>query len=91
MIESDAIRHGGDPSDDRRGNSPGAGRQVGVPAADVAPVPDRRAGELERILVRVWAGDEVVPVEDVLAELASHLAGAGASVAAANPSGAGNA
>ena len=34
----------------------------------VAGVPDRRAGELERVLVRVRAGQDVVPVEDVLAE-----------------------
>src|SRR2546423_11140508 len=43
-------------------------REHGVPPADPATVGDGRAGEAQRGLVWVWAGPDVVPVEDVFAE-----------------------
>ena len=51
---------------------------------------ERRAGELEPGRVRVGAGADIVPVEDVLAERRVPARGSeGESVASANPSGAG--
>src|SRR4029079_19405884 len=46
----------------------GAGRQLRVPAAHLAPVADCGAGELERGPVRIRRLAGVVPVEDELAE-----------------------
>ena len=63
--------------------------QVGVPAAHGARVADRRAGELERVRMWVWADPDVVPVEDVLAEGCVPPRRGGDSVASANPSGGG--
>ena len=76
-------------SDHGRRRALGAGRELGTPAADQAGVAEGRAGELERGGVRVVGGDDVVPVEDVLAERVVPARGAGESVASANPSGAG--
>lgn len=45
-----------------------AGRQCGIPLADSAGVLDGRAREVERDLVGVRNGSEIVPVEDEFAE-----------------------
>jgi len=59
----------GEPSDDGRGGAFGAGGQGRVPVADRARVPDRRTAEVERGAVWVRCDANVVPVEDVLAQL----------------------
>ncbi len=56
-------------SDDWRGDALGGGREVRVPAAHDAGVPNRREAEVERGLVRVPCDTNVVPVEDVLAQV----------------------
>jgi hypothetical protein len=55
-------------SDDWRGDALGAGREVRVPAAHGAGVPNRRKAEVERGLVWVRCDADVLPVEDVLAQ-----------------------
>ena len=55
-------------SDDWRGDALGAGREVRVPAAHDAGVPNRREAEVERGPVRVRCDANVLPVEDVLAQ-----------------------
>src|SRR5664279_2761717 len=54
-------------SDNGRRGSLGAGGERRIPVAHRAGVLDRRAREVERGLVGVCAGNDVVPVKDVLA------------------------
>ena len=55
------------------------------PSRTQASVPKRRAGELERERVRIVAGANVVPVEEVLAQPPSQRAAAGESVRPRTP------